>query len=134
MVHKLFKQLERELKQVEKFSTDDKVSARSAKNARTLETLQRTMAQLTRMEAERVKQRRAISRLTKEEALAAMQRKLDLLLERHAGAFRQRHAEREPVELRRRRDSRHPAGGGAAVTAAAEKTGTNAAGQVRAET
>jgi hypothetical protein len=82
MVHRLFRQLERQLEHIEKFSNDDKASARSTKNARTLETLQRTMSQLTRMEAERVKYRKNNPKMTKEEALASMQRKLDLLIER----------------------------------------------------
>ena len=82
MVHRLFTELEKQLSHVEKFSTDDKASARSVKNARALETLQRTMSQLTRMEAERVKYRKTNPKFTKEEALASMHRKLDQLLER----------------------------------------------------
>ncbi len=86
MVRRLFKELERQLSHVEKFSTDDKASVRSGKNARTLETLQRTMSQLTRMEAERIKYRRNHPKLTKEEALASMQRKLDQLLARRCAS------------------------------------------------
>ena len=84
MVKRLFMELQKQLARVEATKPDDndtKCASVRAANVRTLETIERTLERLARMEQERVAKRHVRATASKEEMRARLQHRINLLLE-----------------------------------------------------
>ena len=97
MVHRLFRELKRQLEAVEESAVSKLMNEAPSRhaNARTLDTLQRTLERISRMEAERTAKRVARSVKDAEEARASLQRKLDQFLARERALTISEGSERE---------------------------------------